>query len=191
MSNGRTADPLNEHAVRLKELTKKRIKNLADHKAIAEVEFDAALYFSKEIGLYFPSAAFQKMLLQAAKTLKLGRQISGVLVVDVPGPALVTPGHKSLDALRKDASIHFRTTVVQSSSTVAKVRPMFPPGWKMDFTVEFQPDEFDLKPLVEIVHIAGRRVGLGNWRPSAPKSPGNFGKFVLEDTVVQEGDIAP
>ena len=32
----------------------------------------------------------------------------------------------------------------------------------------------------QIADIAGHRIGMGDWRPSAPKVPGPFGRFVVE-----------
>jgi hypothetical protein len=34
--------------------------------------------------------------------------------------------------------------------------------------------------LANILTFAGAYAGLGDWRSSSPKSPGNFGKFTVE-----------
>lgn len=57
-----------------------------------------------------------------------------------------------------------------------RVRPRFD-EWVTKFKLETLTDEFS-KPLLEkLFGIAGSRIGLGDWRPSSPKSPGPFGTF--------------
>ena len=58
-------------------------------------------------------------------------------------------------------------------------RPYFP-KWSISFTLEFNKRVVTLEQLAGLFNAAGFGVGIGDWRPSAPKSAsGNFGRFRL------------
>jgi len=52
-------------------------------------------------------------------------------------------------------------------------RPMLR-NWKLDFQVIFDEDEIEPEIMKELFDIAGRKVGIGDWRPA---KKGRFGKF--------------
>ena len=60
-----------------------------------------------------------------------------------------------------------------------RVRPRFD-AWSVTGTIEILSDDITAETLKNLFAIAGRDSGLGDWRPSAPKSPGNFGMFTCE-----------
>ena len=58
------------------------------------------------------------------------------------------------------------------------------PAWKLRFRVGLDTSIFQDAGMVEMFHLnglayAGGYIGLGAWRPNAPKSPGNFGRYQL------------
>jgi hypothetical protein len=57
-----------------------------------------------------------------------------------------------------------------------RVRPRFD-TWSCSGTVTVFDDMITEDVLRNIMSFAGTYAGLGDWRPSAPKSPGPFGKF--------------
>jgi len=57
-----------------------------------------------------------------------------------------------------------------------RVRPRFK-SWSCSGTVTLLDDNIKEETLSEILAQAGRFAGLGDWRPSSPKSPGAFGTF--------------
>lgn len=60
-----------------------------------------------------------------------------------------------------------------------RVRPRFD-VWSIAGTITVLDDSITEEVLANIVTFAGMYAGLGDWRPSAPKSPGVFGRFVAE-----------
>lgn len=61
-----------------------------------------------------------------------------------------------------------------------RIRPVFD-RWRLNGTLEVTDDDaLPMKTLLQLFDIAGRRVGLCDWRPGAPKSPGRFGMFGAE-----------
>jgi hypothetical protein len=67
-----------------------------------------------------------------------------------------------------------RARVGQTKHT--RVRPRFD-SWAASGTVTVLEDMITTDVLTSILEIAGRLCGLGDWRPSSPKSPGGFGRF--------------
>lgn len=63
-----------------------------------------------------------------------------------------------------------------------RVRPRFK-AWSVCGTIETMLPEITLDVLLELFDVAGKRIGLGDWRPDSPKSPGPFGRFT---TTVKE-----
>jgi hypothetical protein len=50
--------------------------------------------------------------------------------------------------------------------------------WRIAFTVKFDDNrEVDQSTIVKLVEIAGRKIGLCDWRP---QKKGRFGRFVIE-----------
>jgi len=60
-----------------------------------------------------------------------------------------------------------------------RVRPRFD-KWSCSGTLTVLDEMITRDVLQNILTYAGAYAGLGDWRPSAPKSPGPFGKFSVE-----------
>ena len=58
-----------------------------------------------------------------------------------------------------------------------RVRPRFH-SWSATGTLTVVDDQITQATLENILTFAGTYAGVGDWRPSSPKSPGPFGKFV-------------
>jgi len=63
-----------------------------------------------------------------------------------------------------------------------RVRPKFN-NWSFSTVLMIGDKRITLEVLQQICEIAGRLKGLGDWRPSAPKSPGPFGTFEAKVTA--------
>lgn len=61
------------------------------------------------------------------------------------------------------------------ASKHVRVRPRFD-SWEVSGTLEVTSEQIDEASLRNIFEQAGR-IGLGDWRPGSPKSPGPFGMF--------------
>lgn len=62
------------------------------------------------------------------------------------------------------------------SSKHIRVRARFD-DWTVKGTVEVTDDTITPAILTQMFDLAGKYSGLGDWRPSSPKSPGPFGRF--------------
>ena len=176
--NGRTANPLDPYAKKLKSLTSKRNKTDEDHEAILMTQWEAALYFSESIGLYMPSENLFAAFSKAARKHKLGTKVGGICFDHPIGYPIITEHHSSLDELKAEKrNKFFKTVTIQKSKTLS-CRPIFY-NWKIDFEFEFERDVIDVSEIMTILQTLNGRVGLGVWTPGSPK-PGAHGKFIYD-----------
>lgn len=62
-----------------------------------------------------------------------------------------------------------------------RVRPRFA-GWVARGSISVFEDIITTEVLEGLLKAAGAYCGIGDWRPSSPKSPGSFGRFTAEVT---------
>ncbi len=171
MHNGQTADPLNEYAIRLREISAKRKKTAEDHEEMANLEWEAGLYLDGEGKIVLPSFVIEATLNNAAKKLKMGKQaLSGLSVVN--NSQLIFEGPEDISDLSKDSRFRLRTSARIQNSRVMRTRPLFPLGWEASFDVTYDPGTFNERQVSQIVHIAGDTIGICDWRPK-------FGRFEI------------
>lgn len=76
------------------------------------------------------------------------------------------------------------TRAVRIPSTGGRIlchRPCFH-DWRLSFTIDLDTDILSVKLLREIIDAAGKRIGLGDFRPACK---GPFGKFVVTKWEIQ------
>jgi hypothetical protein len=188
MHNGLLADPLHEGAKKLKAITELKKKTETHHKQMAKIEHEASAYRDDEFpgsGLYIPSENLQACFLAGAKKFKLGRQSIGLLFPELIGYALKTP-HKTWQAVLDDARTYFRKVVVVRSQRVARTRLRLD-QWSAEVHAKLDCSLMNPSDVRKILDTCGHVVGLGDWRPSSPSKPGNYGKFRIENWEVCDG----
>ena len=90
MHNERMMDPLNEYAIELAKISKKRGKTEVDHVEMGRLEFVGGLYYTEQDGPIMPVGNIVRMIQEAAKRHKLGRNIMrGVIPATQHVPVLV------------------------------------------------------------------------------------------------------
>jgi len=186
MHNGRLADPLDEWAKKLKKLTAKKSKTDDDHELIGEVEWEASMYWTEGLGIYLPSMNIARMLLDAAKKIKLGRQTPGILVENEVGFKVEhrLGNTRGIEKMRKDPEYRYRCCAGVAGRKIMRTRFRVPAPYTVKFTVLLDYSLLDLEQFREIVAIAGHQIGWCDQRPGSPKVPGPYGRFGVE--AVQE-----
>jgi hypothetical protein len=86
------------------------------------------------------------------------------------------------DAVEKLGFSLFTKAVTVNQKRHIRVRPRFD-NWSVSGSITVTDTTITPQVLRDIFEIAGRFKGLGDWRPSAPKKPGNFGMFTAEITM--------
>jgi hypothetical protein len=77
--------------------------------------------------------------------------------------------------------LHVKPCSVGTSKHI-RVRPLFT-NWSVNGKIEIENDDVNvlgLTPLRDLFTACGRLVGIGDWRPGAPKKPGQYGRFTAE-----------
>lgn len=190
MHCGQTADPLNQFARAMKAQSAKRNKTDDDLAALSLLEWWAGLYTDKPLkvdesaqvkvpdgtGLVLPAHVLDSCIREGARKIKAGKLISAGVIVEAPAKFKAV-GVKSLVAASADEQFHFRCAVKVGTSKVMRTRPIFN-EWSASFSICMDSEVVDLPTVKQSLEAAGRLVGVGDWRPGAPKG-GSYGRFVL------------
>lgn len=191
MHCGQTADPLNQFAKAMKKQSAKRNKTDEDLAALSLLEWWAGLYTDirlsvdeqgnvtapKGAKLIVPAHVLDSCIREGGRKIKAGKQISAGVIVE--GPAeFKAAGMRDLTAASADESFHYRTAVRVGTSKVMRTRPIFS-DWSACFSVCIDAGVADLDIVRQSLEAAGRLVGIGDWRPGAPRG-GSYGRFTVE-----------
>jgi hypothetical protein len=191
MHCGQTADPLNQFSKAMSRLSKKRGKTEEDHEEMARLEWWAGLYLSKAPEIVLPSTVVPvdgtKIILPAhlldsciregARKSKLGKQASAGCIVEGNG-SFTYDGPKDLVALSQDPRHYHRCAVKVQQSKVMRTRPTFD-TWACEFSVCIDTTVIEIEQIISALESAGKLVGIGDWRPGAPRG-GSYGRFEVE-----------
>lgn len=165
-------------AIEKQEITRKKAGNLtvADEDRLREIDCYRSFWEDEKRLPTIPPAAIRKVIENAARKLKDGPQVrEGLLVMpDVEFKWDEKLG-KTLKKLSK--TVQFTVPVVRNrGNRVLATRAKFD-EWSVAFTVEVDEELVDQGKLVKWLDIAGRRIGLGDWRPHLG---GTYGRFIVE-----------
>lgn len=185
MHNGRLANPIDPFTKALKESTGKKKKSDADHEEVSKREFQGGLYHDDDLGPYLPVEALQAMLVEGARKSKQGRDFVSVSARGLTEATedripLEYKGPRKRDELWNDKAFVHTVGVKVTTSRVMRTRPIFK-KWKASFAIEIEDDATVNPADVErALTVAGRMVGLGDWRPGSPRG-GRHGRFIVEE----------
>lgn len=155
-------------AIEKKNLTaKKNNKTEVDYDRIEEIEFISSLYFDPSLGPVIPGDNLWRMLYDSAKMMKKGEKAKQGIQVEEAAYPLLYDGPRDVKTLFGDGTgpFVFRKSVVQQKNRIIRVRPWFH-GWSIkNVIITFDPLIWNQQDVVNLMHRAGRYVGLGTWRP--------------------------
>lgn len=139
--------------------------------------FNAARHRIAEGRDGFPAGGFKAAIASATgKEVGFAKTVAkGAIRVHPSDPGtnlieILTPSEPSM-----------REDVVRNESGVVDIRhrPQYWP-WAMHLVVEFIPQLASVQQVLQAIEMAGFRSGIGEWRPSSPKSlSGSFGTWKL------------
>lgn len=144
------------------------------------------MYFSEELGVYLPEDCLRAMLVKAGASIKMKGNttyksaMASALNFENYGFSILVDGKPLMNAEKFAAEKKFRfeKIVTIGKAKVRSVRPILPRGWQAEVVITYLPSLVDEDVIVDVFGIAGLEVGIGDWRPSAPK-PGPFGRFII------------
>lgn len=150
-------------------------------------EWKESLYTTEKGEIYQPANHFELAMVKAATNFKvIGKRgksykdlVSANVVIDperIPF-GIIAPEQLDTDA-DKPLYLDLRPVVIQRARVV-RIRPAFKPGWELEFTINVLDDELPANMLQDILVLAGKTVGVGDYRPK-------FGRFsVVKFEVVK------
>lgn len=176
MHNGRLADPTDPYVRKIKEITNKGSKKMtdADHEKRNRLEWEGGLYWDETAGPFIPSDNIERCIQKGAQKSRRGNDIQAACFVSDEIVALKYVGPRTMDGLYKDPRFSIRRGVGVNQNRIFRVRPMFPTGWSITFTLEYDSSVIEnADMLVKAMRDAGALTGFGDWRPK-------FGRFTVE-----------
>lgn len=138
------------------------------------------LYVTSEGEIYQPATHFDGAMTKAAAGYKIqgarGKTYKDLFKGNVfVSPDVILHGVKKPEELDTDADkqlyLDVRPVVIQRARVV-QVRPCFKAGWKLDFEISVLDDQIPHNVVNEVLQLAGRTVGVGDFRP-------RFGRFMV------------
>ena len=166
-----TNDPL---VIEAQSINKKRGSNrtVADEARGRLIEAILALWVDAEGRPTVPAHALRACIERGARALRQGAQVRGGLVIASVGEFdYGQDGPQSQQDVAAERL--FVVPVMVGQSRVLRARPKFD-EWAVSFMVDTDPELVDESQLDRWLDIAGRRVGLGDWRP---EKSGHYGRF--------------
>ena len=177
MHNNAGADPLDPRTQELKKYTSKRKKTEADEKEIARLEWHLGLYLNEKEQPCVPGENLERMLREAAKKNSLGKAFLTGISCGTSWP-LQYDGPKKISKLEQDKRFVLRSAVRVQTSTVMRTRPQFP-QWSVTFDLDYFDDILNAGQIVTTLPIAGRMIGLMDYRP-------RYGRFIVQEAIKLE-----
>lgn len=140
---------------------------------IRELETIKSLWIDASGLPTIPPAAIRSCIENAARKTKEGPNVREGLIVT--RTAFVHQYGTDLEAIAK--AVQFTVPVVVQRSRILRTRAKFDLPWSVTVEVDTDPDLVDKERLLGWLDIAGRRIGLGDWRPA---KSGNYGRFSVK-----------
>lgn len=134
---------------------------------------ESKLYVDAEKKVYLPATWFQGCIVEAGKQKKMmGKGSAKATYSKVAGSSVeINPFEIVLNEKWEVFSILAVNPTTRGRNVLH--RPMFK-KWNIDFEVTFDEEQIEVPVMKELFDIAGRSVGVGDWRPA---KKGRFGKF--------------
>lgn len=175
MHDDKTANPLNEYAKKLKSLTGKRKKTDEDYALIAEVEWEASLYYYNNTYV-IPTKVIEAALLASSKHFKKGTLLKQCLIVADDMTLEFKDKNLTPNKLYKKLDYVDMRTVKIGQAKTTRCRPKFD-NWSGSFTVILDDEKLNAEEIIQIVNNAGKYVGFGDYRP-------RYGRFEVTNVEV-------
>ena len=157
------------------EIARKRGSNrtITDDERLRELECQISLYLDASGTPTIPEAAIRACIETGARKLKQGPQVrEGLIVTEIVSFDYDRERYGvTADELGKSAQ--FTVPVKVGQSRIERTRAKFD-EWSLTFRVDTDEELVDQSQLASWLDIAGRRIGLGDWRP---EKSGTYGRF--------------
>ena len=149
----------------------------ADDKRLRELETQRALWLDESGAPAIPATAIRAAIEGGARKRKQGPQVRGGLIVLSTAFDYDTKKYgTNIEKLGR--STQYTVPVVVQRNRILRTRAKFDTPWSCTFELDVDDEQIDQSHLLEWLDIAGRQIGLGDWRP---EKSGMFGRFTEPD----------
>lgn len=160
--------------IEMAEISRKRAINrtVAEEERLAELDCQISLWL-KGGSPTIPEGAIRAMIEESARKIKQGPQVrEGLIVLESTFHYDTERYGTTIKELSRNCQ--FSVPVVVERKRILRTRAKFDLPWSCVFKLNTDPDLVDSEQLDSWLNIGGRRIGLGDWRPS---KSGHFGRF--------------
>lgn len=171
-------DPRRPEKLEIAEITKKPAKNRTeqDEHRIRDLECGLSLWVDEaEENVTIPPSAFRACIENGARKLKQGPLVREGMIVTATSAFLYDEDKYGTTLEEIARSTRFSVPVVVQRARLIRTRAKFD-EWAAVFQIETDDEIVDESMLTTWIDIAGRRCGLGDWRP---QKSGTFGRFKM------------
>ena len=152
-----------------------RDRTEADEDRLRELHCLRSFWLDEEGALTIPATAVRACIEGGARKRKQGPQVrSGLVVLKTAFKYDQIRYGNSLEELAR--STQFVVPVVVNRARILRTRAKFDPPWLCMFEIDVDEGLIDRSQISEWLDIAGRQIGLGDWRP---QTSGTFGRFTV------------
>jgi hypothetical protein len=157
-------------------LDKQMKKSVTREAKVPEEDYEETIYRFADGSIGFPAGAFKAAIVGACRMFKGLPMTTAKIAIFVEGE----PGLDGVPLVRITGEPRMREDMVRLETGVADIRHRAGfPKWNTVVRVTFNADIISQEQLFNLVNAAGYG-GIGEWRPSAPKSAsGSFGRFII------------
>lgn len=177
MHSDKLANPLDPATIELKTMTSDRQlkKTVEGQLAIVRYQWLNSFYLNSEGKVVLPMMNVRKMIIEAARRRKLGKDVErAVSFIDMEFPLNFPDKNAPVEDLWENGTGKYvdSRSVVVGRAKVYAYRPKFD-EWTCDITMVVDTSLIDIDTLLDIIEVGGRYVGICDFRPL-------FGKFTSE-----------
>lgn len=175
MHNGDSINPRTPAALEKAAISRKRGSNRteSDESRLQELECVISLWLNGDKQPAIPPSAIRACIETAARKQKQGGQVrEGLIVMETTFLYDQDKYGSSLEELGK--TTQYTTGVRVGTSRILRTRAMFEVPWSCVFKLDADEELVDRTQLESWLDIAGRRIGLGDWRPEKSGTNGRF-----------------
>ncbi len=162
--NSQLANPLNQIARAMKEISGKRNKTEADHAKLAELEFRGSLYLNAQGEVVLPGRLLEAGIHAGAKKHKQGPSALAAVFVDNDPVIEYDGGPLSVDELLESDAHRLVVPVKVGQARVMRTRPIFH-NVRAEVALSLDTEICDPDALRLWLESMLNRVGIGDWRP--------------------------
>ena len=175
MHSGDAVNPRSPLTQEKAEITRKRGGNRteSDDHRLQQIECYQGFWLDGAGKPTIPAPALRTAIETAARKFKQGGQVrEGLTVLDVEFTYDKERYGKTIEELTESTA--YTVGVVVQRNRTLRTRPKFDLPWGLTALIDADDELVDKDQLTRWLSIAGRRIGLGDWRP---EKSGTFGRF--------------